>query len=63
MQSFAINTDGFEEDDDDSTMLKEFIDVPDPNDFFSGQLSFDAINTSATTVGNSKANAFITNLS
>ena len=36
MQSFAINTDGFEEDDDDSTMLKEFIDVPDPNDFFSG---------------------------
>jgi hypothetical protein len=40
------------------------MDVPDPNDFYSGELSFDTTgNTSTTTVGNARANAFITNLS
>lgn len=77
MQSFAIMTDDFGADDDDG-MIKEFVDVPDPNDFYSGDLSFDnpfpnssnsagyGMNTSdlsITTVGNSRANAFITNLS
>ena len=40
------------------------MDVPDPNDFYSGELSFDTTgNTSTTTIGNARANAFITNLS
>lgn len=45
-------------------MISEFIDVPDPNDFYSGELSFDSPNNSSTTtIGNARANAFITNLS
>lgn len=62
MQSFAINTEGMNED-DESMMISEFIDVPDPNDFYSGELSFDTGNSSTTTVGNARANVFITNLS
>ena len=44
MQSFAINTDSLEEEgnNDDGMYIKEFIDLPDPNDFYSGEdLSFD----------------------
>ena len=63
MQSFAINTDGMDGD-DQSMMISQFIDVPDPNDFYSGELSFDSPNNSSTTtIGNARANAFITNLS
>ena len=40
MQSFAINTDNYDEDNGDNIMISEFIDVPDPNDFYSGDLSF-----------------------
>ena len=61
MQSFAINTDGMEEQEESMT-ISQFIDVPDPNDFYSGELSFDAGN-STTSIGNARANAFITNLS
>ena len=53
--------------------IKEFIDVPDPNDFYSGQdLSFDnpfqnsspsTHDMSVTTIGNHKTNVYITNLS
>lgn len=62
MQSFAINTDGLD-DDDQSMTISQFIDIPDPNDFYSGELSFDASNSSTTTIGNARANVFITNLS
>lgn len=38
--------------------------MPDPNDFYSGELSLDGPNnTSSITIGNTRANAFITNLS
>lgn len=42
-------------------MISEFIDIPDPNDFYSGELNTSNITT--TTIGNARANAFITNLS
>ena len=47
MQSFAINTDNFDDEGNDigigvdGMYMQEFIDLPDPNDFYSGgELSF-----------------------